>query len=202
MGVIEAVTDPDAFFAEEFPDGRLNVAGKVVLAFLVAFAVAMVAIGQTAIAAVDLSAAERAKFQSSLFGAILIAGLSTLVGLLILAGLYHLGTALAGGSGSFSDTLIVAAWGMVPSIVGIVVGAALFVITFDPGGASAGPEALARSLLRSQSHPLQLLVTLVVTGWQVYVVSHGLKHARNVGMGAAAAVAVVVTLLGLVAQLG
>ncbi|WP_132057000.1 Yip1 family protein [Halorussus amylolyticus] len=116
----------------------------------------------------------------------------------------HVASAAFGGTGSFADTLAVAAWGMVPSAVVAVVGLGLLYTGL--GGidlATSNPERLA-SQIESMSQRAQgdtALLSLVGACWQGYVWSFGLKHARDLPTGAAAfaggGVAFVVFLFGL-----
>ncbi len=131
------------------------------------------------------------------------------VGVLLAWPLYavalHVGSALVGGSGSFTDTLAVAGWGMLPSALQAVVGFGLLYTAL--GGidlAGSNPETLA-SQIRSLTERAQgdtALLSLAGAVWQGYVWTFGLKRARDLSTGGAAfaggSVALLVFLLSLV----
>lgn len=195
MRFVDAVVRPDAFFEQEFPDGRLGVAAALLVVYALGFVAALFLIGQVIAGAAGLGPSETGALQGLLLFSGILTGVFFAVFAVVLAALYYLGTALAGGSGSFGDTFVVTAWGLVPSLVGAVLGAVVFAVTFDPGSVTGSPEAVSGRVQGYQSSPLVQVVNLVVTLWQIYVVSYGLKHARNVSIQAGAAVATAVTLL-------
>lgn len=131
------------------------------------------------------------------------------VGVLLAWPLYavalHVGSALVGGSGSFTDTLAVAGWGMLPSALQALVGFGLLYAAL--GGidlAGSNPEMLATQMqsLTERAQGDTALLSLAGAVWQGYVWTFGLKHARDLSTGGAAfaggGVAVVVFLLSLV----
>ncbi len=191
---MDALIRPDAFFGREFPDGRRKVAAAIFVAYPVAPLVALLLIGHVVAGAAGLEAGEADVLQGLLAVTGVAMGVLFAVVTVVLAALYYLGTALAGGSGSFGDTVVATAWGMVPSLVGAVLGAVVFAVTFDPGTATGSPEAVTGEVRGYRSSPPMLAVNAVVTLWQIYVISYGLKHARNVSVRAGAAVATAVTL--------
>ena len=113
----------------------------------------------------------------------LLAGLGTAV-------TFHVLTALAGGEGSFGDTLAVTAWGATPLVVQTVAGGGYTVFRIQrlalPNQPEAAVERLATLTTFGNRLPLVVLA-LVVTAWQVTIWTHGLRHARNVGFDAALA---------------
>lgn len=130
------------------------------------------------------------------------------VGVFLGWGLYavglHLASALVGGEGSFLDTLVVTAWGMVPSAVQAVVGLGLLYGALGSIDlAATNPEALAAQMqsLSERAQGDTVVLSLAVACWQGYVWTFGLKHARNLPTGSAAfaggGVAFVVFLFGL-----
>ena len=122
---------------------------------------------------------------------------------LLFGALLHASSWFAGGEGSFSDTLVVTAWGMVPSILQTAVGIVLFYLSVRNADFATTPEALVqqfRTLTRT-ARGGNAVMTLPVTAWSWYVWSYGLKHRRNLSTGqatkAAGAVAVLVVVLDL-----
>lgn len=116
----------------------------------------------------------------------------------------HVLSALAGGKGSFLDTLAVAGWGMVPTMAQALVGLGLLYVALGSIDlAASDPETLA-SQVQSLSGRVQgdnAIISLAAACWQGYVWTFGLKHARNLSTGGAAfaggGVAMVAFLFGL-----
>lgn len=200
MSVVQAVLEPDAFFEREFPGGRVSIAVVILLLFTVVFAGSLFAIGQVIAGAADLGSGEAGRLTGILLVSGLVSGLAFAIVALVLAVLYYVGTAVVGGSGSFTDTFVVTAWGLVPSIVGTLIGTALFVATF--GGVEVGsPQAVAQQAQAYQSNPLVLATNAVMTLWQIYIVGYGLKHARTVSAKEGLGVAAVISLAFLLVRL-
>lgn len=116
----------------------------------------------------------------------------------------HVTSAIAGGNGSFLDTLAVAAWGMVPTMAQALVGLGLLYAAFGSIDlAASDPETLASQVksLSERARGNNALLSLVVACWQGYVWTFGLKHARNLSTAGAAfaggGVAAVAFLFGL-----
>ncbi|WP_459192781.1 Yip1 family protein [Halosimplex sp. J119] len=100
---------------------------------------------------------------------------------------------LAGGGGSFGQTLAVTAYGMVPMLLAGVVGAALLV--WFAAGADLGtgdPERLLtqfRGLTTGVSGLTLTGVQLAGVAWQTYVWTYGLVHTHDLPARAAGAAA-------------
>ncbi|MWG35509.1 Yip1 family protein [Halomarina oriensis] len=112
----------------------------------------------------------------------------------------HLLTALAGGEGSFGDSLAVAGWAQAATLPQFVVlGVVFFTFAsgFDFGGGEAALRSQVATLRSDLQHPLVVLGAVVTTVWQAAVYYHGMRHARNVSSDAALGIAVVVGLLSL-----
>lgn len=200
MSLVQAVLEPDAFFQREFPGGRLSIAVVILLLFTVVFAGSLFVIGQVIAGAADLGSGEAGALTGILLASGVVSGVVFAIVAVVLAVLYYVGTAVVGGSGSFGDTFVVTAWGLVPSIVGTLLGTVLFAATF--GGVEAGsPQAVARQAQAYQSNPLVLATNAVMTLWQIYIVGYGLKHARNVTAGQGLGVAAVISVLFLLTRL-
>lgn len=108
--------------------------------------------------------------------------------LLYAAGL-HLASAAVGGRGSFADTLAVAAWGMLPSAFQAVVGFALLSVAVGSLDLAASDPELLAEQMRSLSQRAQgdtALLSLAGACWQGYIWTLGMKHARDLPVGAAA----------------
>ena len=119
--------------------------------------------------------------------------------LFVVAGLLHLGTALAGGQGSFGNTLTVAAWGFAPTLVTMPLAIAALWVTMDPVTISTGMEpATFQSMLLGRINewvPIALALNAAGSLWGAVIWVFGLERGRNVSRGGAAVVAGIVALL-------
>ncbi|MBV0923785.1 YIP1 family protein [Halomicroarcula limicola] len=117
----------------------------------------------------------------------------------VLAVALHVGAWLGGGTGRFGQTLEVAAWGFLPTLVTSVVGgAALLFFASRTDLSASSPEALLpaiRSLQSGVSGLTLLLIQLLGATWQAYVWAAGLRVVHEVSRRAAVAVAVLVALV-------
>ncbi|WP_423743287.1 Yip1 family protein (plasmid) [Haladaptatus sp. SPP-AMP-3] len=110
---------------------------------------------------------------------------------LIAVGL-HVASAVAGGEGSFSNTLAVAGWGMLPSLVQMLVGIGLFFLALRGADLSGSDPQVVLDQLQSLVATARggtLFVSALGTAWQWVVWTYGLKHARRLSTAAAAAAA-------------
>lgn len=122
------------------------------------------------------------------------------VGLLIvwlgLAVALHVGALVGGGTGRFGETLAVAAWGLVPTlVVSAVAGAALVGFAARTDLAASSPEALLAEVRRLQSGVSGLTFLLLQVGaavWQAFVWAEGLRVVHGLSRVAAGATAVLV----------
>ncbi|MFC7097648.1 Yip1 family protein [Halobaculum marinum] len=115
----------------------------------------------------------------------------------------HAGSAVVGGEGAFGDTLVVAGWGLVPSLARVVGVGALLVYrmrtTTLPGTPDGAADALATAFAGLDA--AGLFAAAVVAVWAGAVRLYGLAEARDLSTGEAGAVVGVLTLLGLLAEL-
>ncbi|MFC6836587.1 Yip1 family protein [Halomarina ordinaria] len=105
----------------------------------------------------------------------------------------HVLTALAGGEGSFGDSLAVAGWAQATTLPQFVLLGAVFVTFAGSVDVTAGEAALESQVAGFRSdlrHPVVLLGAALTTAWQGWVYYHGMSHARNVDRDAAALIAV------------
>lgn len=120
----------------------------------------------------------------------------------VVAGLLHLGTALADGRGSFGATMTVTAWGFAPVLVTMPLALAALWVTMDPLTISPGidPSAFQSTLLGQIEAwtPIAFAFNAAGSLWGAAIWTFGLEHARDVSRAAAAATALVVTALLLV----
>ena len=110
----------------------------------------------------------------------------------------HLLTALAGGEGSFGDSMAVAGWAQaatIPQFLLLAVAFVTFAANFDFTAGEAALRSQAAGFRSDLHHPAILLGTALTTVWQGYVYYHGMYHARNVSRDAAVGIAVVCGLL-------
>ena len=116
----------------------------------------------------------------------------------------HVASAVAGGEGSFSNTLSVAGWGMLPSLVQMLVGIGLFYLALRGADLSGSdPQVLLDQLqsLVATARGGSVFVALLGTAWQWVLWTYGLKHARRLSTGAAAVSAGAIALLSFLAAL-
>ncbi|MFC5970717.1 Yip1 family protein [Halomarina salina] len=129
---------------------------------------------------------------------------ASLAGWLVAGVAMHGLTALAGGEGSFTDSLAVAGWAQAATIPQFLVLAVVFLSFASSFDATAGEAALRSQVANFQSdlqNPLVLLAGALTTVWQGWVYYHGMYHARNVSRDAALGIAVVCGLLAFVGTL-
>ena len=127
------------------------------------------------------------------------------VGWLLIGVALHVASAMAGGSGSLSGTLAVAGWGMLPSVVQVLVGTTAAVLTIQGMTFASDPAAVADQLRRMSDTTFGIWGTVgsvAATAWQVYIWALGLERARNLGregaLFAAGGVGVVTVMLSFV----
>lgn len=115
------------------------------------------------------------------------------------AGVLHGASALADGTGPFADTLAVAGWGMVPSVVRVLgVGALLMYqlrttpVPAPPEGAVAALEAAFAGL-----SAISLIAAAAVAVWAGAVRVYGLASAREIPTDEAFWIVLATTLVGL-----
>ncbi|WP_353635151.1 YIP1 family protein [Halobacterium sp. NMX12-1] len=116
------------------------------------------------------------------------------VGWVVVAAVMHaLGRLVIGHDGEFRETLVVAGWGTVPSILNTVFAFAVLAFALQSAPLDT-PEAFVRQF-RSTIGSTGLLrgaFTFVVAGWQTYVYTEGLYVEFDADEGSALLVAVVV----------
>lgn len=115
----------------------------------------------------------------------------------VVAAVLHGLSALAGGEGSLAGTLTVAAWASVPELVRVVGASAYVVWRIQRITLPREPEAAVerlRTLTEFGTQAPVLVLGILVTAWQAYIWTHGLRHARSLSLGAAARVAGVAAL--------
>ncbi|WP_276258489.1 YIP1 family protein [Haloglomus litoreum] len=119
--------------------------------------------------------------------------------LLLVAGALHAGTWLANGEGPFGRTLAVAAWGLVPTLVGMAATLLALWLTFDPITVGDGYDpATLRDQAIAQLDTMRLVGQasgVLTMAWGGAIWGFGLSHERHVSGAAAAAVAVAVAVL-------
>ncbi|WP_254823530.1 Yip1 family protein [Haloglomus halophilum] len=117
----------------------------------------------------------------------------------LVAGTLHAGSWLANGEGPFGRTLTVAAWGMVPALLGMVVTLLAFWVTFDPITVSSGQDPAAfRDQAIAQLDAMRLVGQasgVLTMAWGAVIWRFGLLHERGVSGTAASAVAAVAAVL-------
>ncbi|QLG28757.1 YIP1 family protein [Halorarum halophilum] len=111
----------------------------------------------------------------------------------------HGASALFDGKGTFSDTLAVAGWGMVPSVTRMLAIGALLVYqlrtTTFPGSTEGAVAALEAAFAGLST--ISLVATAVVAVWAGAVRVYGLASAREITTGEAFWIVLASTLVGL-----
>lgn len=137
------------------------------------------------------------EFLPVVFLAVLLGWVLTAVGL-------HVVSALVGGEGGFGGTLAVAGWAMVPQFVDVAAGVVNAWLTLRGVEFAEDPEVLAsqlQALAANSQGAVGIAVTVLVTLWQAYVWSHGLRAARGLDGDDAALTAAVVAIASILASL-
>lgn len=118
---------------------------------------------------------------------------------LLVAGLLHGGSALANGDGAAERSLAVAAWGLLPTLLGAVVAILALALTFDPVSVSPGTsQDVIRERVLAQFDVLRLVggaASVVTVVWGAVVWRFGIQHQRDVPEKWATAIAATVALL-------
>lgn len=118
--------------------------------------------------------------------------------LLVGAGL-HVASGLVEGEGSFTRTLVVTGYGMVPSLVQTALGVVAFWLAVRSIEFGGDAQQIARQIERLAAGgvgPLSVVGAVVGAGWQGYVWAGGLQEARDLQRGGAVfAAGAVATLL-------
>jgi len=122
------------------------------------------------------------------------------VGLLVvwvgLAVALHVGAKLAGGDGRLGETAEVVAWGLLPTVVGVVLaGGVLVVFAMQSDFSSTTLETILSdvSALQSGGSGLTLLsIQLLTAVWQAVIWAAGLRVAHGITRRAAVVIAVLV----------
>ncbi len=130
----------------------------------------------------------------------------SIVGWLLVGVALHVASAMAGGSGSFSGTLAVAGWGMLPAVVQVVVGTTAAVLAIRGTAFGGDPAVVADQLQQMADTTFGLWGTVgsvAATAWQVYIWVPGLERARSLdresavfAAGGVGVVTLVLSLLG------
>ncbi|WP_458206967.1 Yip1 family protein [Haladaptatus sp. NG-SE-30] len=120
------------------------------------------------------------------------------IGWIVIATGFHVLTALGNGEGSFGNTASITAWGMIPSLLQTLVGFGLLYLTFRNTEFGGSPQAVLEQMqsLVSRIRGGSLLLSAIVSLWQWYIWTYGLKHARNVSKEAAGVAAGLVAFVG------
>lgn len=108
---------------------------------------------------------------------------------LILGALFHVTTALAGGSGDFGNSLSVAAWSFVPTFVQttVTIGIVLWTVASEDYAGSVAQLTAQLETSIDSIGPSTLLAGGIATAWQWYIVTYGLANGRDLPLPEAAA---------------
>lgn len=116
----------------------------------------------------------------------------------------HLTSALADGEGSFDGTLAVAGWGMVPSLVRLVGVAGFIAVSVQSITAPADPDGAVQALRVAMTgvQPLSFGLAFLAAVWAGAIRTYGLADARDLSTWRAGWIVGLLTLFGLLFELG
>jgi hypothetical protein len=126
---------------------------------------------------------------------------ASVIGWILIAAGLHIVSALTGGEGAFTATLSVAGWAMVLQVLQTVFGVASIYLMIESTDFATNPELLQQQMEQLRHSSGGILGTLVVTIWQGYIWTHGLRYARNLQYSSAALTAGVIALIALLFSL-
>lgn len=180
----DLVINPDAFFEEEAESPRfLLPAGIVLIAGIVELAGGVYTSRYVASATEGDGVGTGATVLFSLPSV-----LAPFVGWLVVGAVLVAITIYFGGEGNASDTVKVAGWGFVPSVVGSLVGLGVMVYVLSGTEPSGIEEAVNMQMEANEAvesaEMRALRYTLVA--WQGYLWTFGVSHVRNVKLRSAA----------------
>lgn len=123
---------------------------------------------------------------------------------LLQATILHLASRLADGEGSFGGTLVAAGWGMVPSLVRIVGVAAFVVVSVQSLTFPADPQGAVQALRTALAgaKPLSLGLAVLAAVWGGAIRTYGLADARDLTTWTAGWIVGILTVVGLLFELG
>ncbi|MEF8857965.1 MAG: Yip1 family protein [Halolamina sp.] len=118
-------------------------------------------------------------------------------------GVLHAASAVVGGEGSFGETLVVAGWGMVPSLLWILGVTAFIVPTVQSLTGPANPDGAVDALRAALSglQPMVFGLAIVTAVWAGAIRTFGLADARSLHSTTAAGVVGALTVFGLLFEL-
>jgi hypothetical protein len=119
------------------------------------------------------------------------------------AGVLHLASAAVEGTGPFEDTLAVAGWGMVPSLLRMAGVMAFVSLSLQSISVPANPDGAVEAVRAALAglEPVSLLLALLVAVWGGVIRGYGLAHARDLRLSTAAWVVGFLTVVGLLFEL-
>lgn len=123
---------------------------------------------------------------------------------LLQATILHLASALANGEGSFGGTLVAAGWGMVPSLVRIAGVAVFIAISVQSLSVPADPEGAVQALQSALAgaKPLSFALAVLAAVWGGAIRTYGLADARDLSRWTAGWIVGILTVVGLLFELG
>jgi len=146
---------------------------------------------------------------TAVFGgvAVVVALATPFVAWLLYALVFHGITAVLDGEGSFTTTLVYAGWGLLPKVVGSLVGLATTWIVLDAvrPPAEVTPRTAQAYQQAIQNHPASLAGTVVgilLLLWSAYIWVAAVQHARDVERADAMIAVGVPVAIALVIRLG
>jgi hypothetical protein len=191
---LRLLTRPRQFFTdrETEPNGVLGT-GLAVLFSLVLTSVTGLSLW---LFSRGLGSAVRGQFWETVTEALPLLFLAVIVVWVLVGAALFLGAKIGGGRGTFGATLEVAAWGLVPTLVGVVVvGAALVVYGLQADLAVGSMQALGARLgaLQTGLSGLAVLGLQIGAGaWQAFIWAAGLRVVHSLDRFSAVATAVLV----------
>lgn len=112
----------------------------------------------------------------SLVGQLIVSALAAWV---VIGVLLHVGSWFGGGEHGVPPSFAVAAWGMVPDVVGSIIGLIALYIILEPTTVTARDTATGLGVVNAQIQTVQpgwTILTVVTTGWAVIIWRYGLEY--------------------------
>lgn len=120
------------------------------------------------------------------------------------AGVLHAASGVVDGEGSFGETLVVAGWGMVPSLVRILGVTAFIAVSVQSLALPSNPEGAVDALQAALAgvQPLSFGLAFLAAVWAGAIRTYGLADVRDLRVSTAAWVVGALTAFGLLFELG
>ncbi|MFC7045773.1 Yip1 family protein [Halobacteriaceae archaeon GCM10025711] len=184
---LDLLVNPDRFFRQQAADPRFRGPAAVMFVYVV---VAVASSLVTVKPVMDAMPAEVGAFASFTYVVTAVgAAIGTLIFWLVYAGVFYLVSMYFGGTGRFTTTLKLVAWGFFPAIFAAVVSSAALYSVFQGIQLPADPTATGQFVSQLMTDPLVRMTTVVgfaFTLWQAFLWTFAVRYARDIDLRQAA----------------